>query len=572
MRFALASLFCMVCLGQDILDESHFPDANFRECLIEQFSKLTESDALEVESLDCSGRQIADLTGIHWFANLRSLYCQDNQITSLSPLASLFLLERLYAWRNALTQFDELSELTNLRVLLMCCNEITSLPHLGHLVALETLVIHDNQLTHLPGLPKPLKSLQFGGNPLEVFPDLSRLNLEELSVANLGLWEMPDLSNHKDLRVLSVENNELTDLGDLSGFPLLESLNCWGNPLSTLPDLSALTSLRYLHACCCEFTQLPDLSHLKELRHLYVYNNQLTEIPSLAGLNALERVLVADNFLDDLAPILANTFVGTRAEHQIHITDNALTSDNCFQVQTLANRCAESGADFRYVQQRAGDLDCQSRSWITHVTRAGGGFETWLFFKNFSSQPAQIEILPYRADGSDLAPIAVNLEAGEFLSMGATELFGDQGISHFSFWGSLDAKVSAGYRLSQGDAVTAHVNAARAAAGEYWLIPGEWDLVFDGLALVNLGDENARITAEWVDATGEVQQSCTLASGLTSHAKILAVFDDLFEVSGAGMVRITCTQDCIALFLRGTGPGIEPGVLFEVTPFATGQH
>ncbi|MDR1814846.1 MAG: hypothetical protein LBR18_08390 [Tannerella sp.] len=64
------------------------PDANFGAYLLENFDQnndgvITVSEAEAVKDINCSGKEIADLTGIEKFANLESLNCSNNKLDEL---------------------------------------------------------------------------------------------------------------------------------------------------------------------------------------------------------------------------------------------------------------------------------------------------------------------------------------------------------------------------------------------------------------------------------------------------------------------------------------------------------
>lgn len=568
MRFLLM-VFLLSCSvhAQNILSEDNFPDAQLRSFLSDTFGALTAAEAAVVESLDCSNRGIADLTGLSYFTGLTRLYVQHNEVSDLSELEALADLEVIYAWSNQLTNIDVIASLDHLRVVLICCNQISSLPFLGHLTQLESLVIYDNQLTSLPGLPKPLKALDIGGNPFAAFPDLTRLNLEELGIQDLGLTELPDLSNHTNLRSLDCQNNLLQELPDLSDFPELVSLGVWSNQLTTLPDLSALTHLRYLYACCNGLTSVPDLSALTELRHLYVYDNELTQLPSLAGLQNLERVYLRHNRLSDLESIVENTYLGTQPNHELDVRDNALTSANCFQIRVLSDRFAASGASFEY-QTESNPIDCAQVPWLVHVTRSGGGFQTTIHVKNFSQTAGQVAFTPYDASGEMLTSAVLDVAPLEHAVVPAATLFDNAEVSHASFLGSPGCDVSIAYRLADGVGASANVNGVFVPQREFWVYLGERDVVFDGLALVNVGGEDAVVTGELYDAAGDLAFATTLEEQLAPRAKTLCVLSDVFPDVADGILRITSTTDAVATFLRGTAPGVTPGLLFQTVPLA----
>ena len=75
----------------EILDENvivEIPDLNFMAYLLENFDtnkdgKISLSEAKAVTVIDCSNRDIKDLTGIEKFENLERLNCSNNQLDEL---------------------------------------------------------------------------------------------------------------------------------------------------------------------------------------------------------------------------------------------------------------------------------------------------------------------------------------------------------------------------------------------------------------------------------------------------------------------------------------------------------
>ena len=74
------------------IDESkvivEIPDANFKAYLLENFDKNSDgkislAEAKRVKEINCSGKNIKDLTGIDKFANIVSLDCSNNQLDDI---------------------------------------------------------------------------------------------------------------------------------------------------------------------------------------------------------------------------------------------------------------------------------------------------------------------------------------------------------------------------------------------------------------------------------------------------------------------------------------------------------
>ena len=73
------------CTGKDSKTFIEIPDANFKACLLDNFDSnkdgmISLSEVKKVKEIDCSNRNIKDLTGIEKFENLERLICSNNQL------------------------------------------------------------------------------------------------------------------------------------------------------------------------------------------------------------------------------------------------------------------------------------------------------------------------------------------------------------------------------------------------------------------------------------------------------------------------------------------------------------
>ena len=87
--FLSLSVCSVVLLFSNCSDEIiEIPDVNFKAYLLENFDKnndgnISQSEAKAVKEIDCSNKNIADLTGIQHFINLESLDCSDNKLDDI---------------------------------------------------------------------------------------------------------------------------------------------------------------------------------------------------------------------------------------------------------------------------------------------------------------------------------------------------------------------------------------------------------------------------------------------------------------------------------------------------------
>ena len=188
------------------INETNFPDENFRKYLLEQTygsdGILSKEEIAGVKSINVSKNGIASLKGIEFFTALTGLTCYENQLTSL-----------------------DVSQNTALTSLSCDGNQLSSLD-ISKNIALTKLECCENQLTSLDVTQNTeLKYLDCGDN-----------NLSSL-----------DVSNNTELTGLNCYLNLLTTL-DVSKNVELKLLDCSANLLTSL-DVSNNTKLKELYYC-----------------------------------------------------------------------------------------------------------------------------------------------------------------------------------------------------------------------------------------------------------------------------------------------------------------------------------
>jgi len=132
------------------IDATNFPDANFRNYLLEQdYGKdgiLTEEEINSIKEIDVHIKNISSLRGIEIFTALTELKCYHNQLTALDVSKNTALTE-LHCDGNQLTALD-VSKNTALKYLYCENNQLTALD-VSKNWALGILRCNNNQLTAL---------------------------------------------------------------------------------------------------------------------------------------------------------------------------------------------------------------------------------------------------------------------------------------------------------------------------------------------------------------------------------------------------------------------------------------
>lgn len=177
------------------------PDANFKSKLLESNTtnsiayaggvrvkidlnldgQIQQNEALVIDSLNVSSSNIANLSGIQFFLNLKSLRFNSNNVAGSVDLSALIQL------RNLNCNYNQISELNitasqNLKTLSAHNNFLTTID-LSQNNLIENLSLGSNNLTELSlNNLALLKSLDCTGNQIETLNCSSNLNLEYLSI------------------------------------------------------------------------------------------------------------------------------------------------------------------------------------------------------------------------------------------------------------------------------------------------------------------------------------------------------------------------------------------------------
>lgn len=290
------SATCQVTVSPPVIieiNETNFPDANFRKYLLEQsYGKdgfLTTEEIESVLEINVTDYSIKSLEGVEIFTKLRYLYCSNNQLTSLdvsnntdmlflecekNKLTSLDLsnntqLQAVWCYSNLLTSLD-VSNCTSLTKLWCNNNELFSLECSDN-SALKELKCTENNISYLDlQRNQELMSLSCSDNKLSSLDVSHNVNLKSLYCKS-NLLESLNVSNNTKLETLDCYQNKLVSL-DVTNNPNLKNLDCSSNKLTSI-DVSKNTSLAQL---TCSFNQLTSLIVSNtQLTYLNIQRNQI---------------------------------------------------------------------------------------------------------------------------------------------------------------------------------------------------------------------------------------------------------------------------------------------------------
>ena len=324
------------------INETNFPDANFRNWLLGQSygtdGVLLESEIVNVKSIAVYNQNIQSLKGIEYFTALTDLSCSNNSLTTLDVSGNK-ALTGLHCQNNLLTTLD-VSACKNLSTLECYCNQIKdkgmdalveSLPKSSYrymnviynmgeqnvMTKAQVAAAKAKGWTPLwrnpstynwseyegSGEPDPsegvvinetnfpdanfrnwLTSQSYGAD--NVLTDSEIENVKEITITDRYVQSLKGIEYFTALTKLFCYRNQLTEL-DVSKNTALTNLNCSDNQLVTL-DVSKNTALTILGCGNNQLTAL-DVSKNTALTNLSCYGNRLTtlDVSSCTMLNQL---------------------------------------------------------------------------------------------------------------------------------------------------------------------------------------------------------------------------------------------------------------------------------------------
>lgn len=374
----------------------NFTDNNLKSCIqstlgltADETPSFQQTD--ELAELDCTGRDITDISALTSFKNLKSLKLNNNKITDITPLSSLAKLTYLDLSDNPIVDVSPLSGFDVLEELVLQNTLVSDPSLLGNLVyVLSYIDLRGSPVVDCSSAHKVTNHL-CEEEPI-VFSDSKLYSCIQF---RLGLQadEVPSRSDLESIHSLACHNKSISDIGGIENLINLQSLVLIGNHISDISPLLNLTSLlevflggnpvsdcsavehltdtgcvvqtfinfadENLKACINEggnfaidenitlerlhaievllcpnqsIKDISGLSYLINLQHLDLSYNQINDISELSGLNKLVSLHLEEN------PILDCSFV----EH--------LTNSMCV--------VSSSGEDNQYMVAAGDGFNC----------------------------------------------------------------------------------------------------------------------------------------------------------------------------------------------------------------------
>ena len=577
--------------------EVNIVDETLEALLIAEFDTngdgvLSLQEAQIPGTIEIYNEPVRGLAGLEAFSNLTTLVAFDTLISDFSAVTNLPRLEYLIIIYSRVTDMVPLDNMTSLHYIDFTNNKISDLSSLGTSSSLTSLYLSGNQIRDLTPLASltnlrdldirynpvndltPLKDLSFletlnlNNNPVDLATLSQLTSLTALGIANIPIEDTTPLMTLTKMASLALSNNGLSNLGTLGELPLLTYLGMAENSASDISTLSNATNLRSLEIYASELADLQPLKDLTKLDWLIVNDGQVSDLTPLSGL-PLNVVILTENQVTDLAPLVANGNLNDG--DYLDVGANQLTAEQCSNIEQLQGR----GVTVEYVGQADGALPCKvvgppvdGTRWIPHVTSSSGGFQTLVTFVNTYFQDGAATLRAYDTSGA-YTDHTIEVPVGTHATWRPEELTNGAEISHFEVATDQGIFVTASFRVTL-DKVggTAHVTETSDIGRRFIMYPGEWNTIWDGMAMVNLGDEAAEVTAVAIDGDGAELGRVVLTDALAPKTKLLTVLSTLFDDHPGQRIEIRASEEAVVMFLRGSA--VEgPSYLYQTQPIVT---
>jgi Leucine-rich repeat (LRR) protein len=156
---------------------------------------------------------------------------------------------------------------------------------------------------------------QIGKSADEDLTENDVLAVAELKFNNLGIGDIRDLEQFKNLTHLEIMGNCINDLSPLTSLTKLETLlagNCPFSPkdektnqnnYTDLKCISNLTNLKNISFTACEIVDISFIRYLVNLENAWLYSNRIEDISPIKGLINLKKIYLFDCRLTEIEVI-----------------------------------------------------------------------------------------------------------------------------------------------------------------------------------------------------------------------------------------------------------------------------
>jgi len=193
----------------------------------------------------------------------------------------------------------------------------------------------------------------------------------------------------------------------------------------------------------------------------------------------------------------------------------------------------------------------QAQTYLPHIADPTKTFETTVSLTNTASTTGAITIKGYNVHGIALATESFQVPGDGIVNFFPADTYGNS-ISHLEVVSASEGVLmSATYKNETAGSAPASAG-EKTPASTWHLLPGDWSLTWDGLAVVNTGTTTARVRIYQRSASG-AQQALYTVGDLAPNQKALVVLSNKFSQRDGSLIEITSDEKnpLVVTALRG---------------------
>lgn len=202
--------------------------------------------------------------------------------------------------------------------------------------------------------------------------------------------------------------------------------------------------------------------------------------------------------------------------------------------------------------------------FVPHLPQDSDSFKIEIVVENRLTRARQLGFQPMNQSGVLLTPTVLVVEGSSRKTFNAEELFGQQDVSHFivkeehSLEYPAQNKVTGllvaiNYSLAGNPNNSSMVTAVANPSRIWRLYPGDWQHVFDGIAVANVRPcSGGNLTLKQYSAAGELLLEQELVSAGTSWGKYLLTLNQRLSHQAGSYIDIVGSDQIAVTGLRGS--------------------
>ena len=230
----------------------------------------------------------------------------------------------------------------------------------------------------------------------------------------------------------------------------------------------------------------------------------------------------------------------------------------------MALRGTIPGTDVGFLWQNPTDFSTSpNQRYILHITNDASFYDTKIYVENLNGTSSAATISWYTTEGVLVSQTNHNFNANSINQL----TIPDNSIAYAKIDSApTDLHFYSEFSAKSGTGSPARTAEVQEVSKRWELLPGNWDQIWDGVAVLNTGTEATDVFINYVDDSGQVIHSTLGIRNLAPNAKDVILIETPqtkeFNRDDAAHLYIAASSDISVMALTGTMPGSSESFLW----------